>query len=189
MSKMKTRVDAPDGASVFLREIEGPEAELDFFELHPQLSEIWKEPLLSMAREGFVEMGRCEGGRFAIEETGRVVGVTGFYAVREEPSILRLRWHGLIPEARGRGLSGSAMRAAAELGRSRFPQAELLVESMPSGAKGALIASHFEALGFSPRGRPQPGGAAGFDWQEWAADLSVLLRASPNSGARRAAKP
>lgn len=164
----------------FLREVD--EDDGDVFDSHPQLRSIWSGSLLEMAREGFVEFGRCVGGRFLIERGGAVVGITGYYAAPEETSTLRLRWHGLVPEARGSGLSGDAMRTAAELGRARFPKARLLVESMPAGEAGAKIARHFESLGFSPRGAPEPGGSTGFDWQAWSVELSDFLRAAPNPG-------
>ena len=178
-----------DGSIATLREIKGVEADQDFFELHPQLKSIWSARVLESAREGFMELGRCPGGRFAIEVQGQVVGMTGFYAVPESPRFLRLRWHGLVPEARGLGLSGPAMRAVCALGKARFPKAELLVESMPAGDRGAKVARHFETLGFSPRGAPQNGGAIGFDWQEWTTPIENFLSPQELTRPRARQKP
>lgn len=162
-----------DTPSFLLRELE--DDGVDVFESHPQLLSIWPTTLLELAREGFVEFGRCPGGRFLIESEDRIVGITGYFWVKNDPGHLRQRWHGLVPEARGRGLSGAVMREAARRGRERFPSAHRLIESMPAGTMGAEIARHYESLGFSKFDPPERGGQAGLDWQSYAVDLDHFL--------------
>jgi hypothetical protein len=123
------------------------------FEEHPQLQNIWPAEFLVLAEEATREtvaddMPRGDfGGLYLIAKDGRVIGITGYFYVNsvEEPY---LRWHGIVPEERGRGYSQQAMALVVGRIKAKIPQAKGLTELVPQTAYGESVARHFAKLGF-----------------------------------------
>jgi len=91
------------------------------------------------------------------DESGEVVGITGFFkpGVGNGPvDTLALRWHGIAPVYRGRGLSERAFTAVCEEASRVHPLAERLIELVPLADpdNARTLIGYFEKLGFRKDG-------------------------------------
>lgn len=125
---------------------------------HPQLRDVWPVP-----RSGHVEadtvadlaMGvladPCRNRVYlVVDGEGHVVGITGFFQPTADPMTLGLRWHGMVPSARGRGYSEAAIKQLCVHAAYFHPEAVELVEYVPFADEknGRFLVAHFERCGF-----------------------------------------
>lgn len=155
----------------------------------PALRSIWPEPHRSLAEEAVVEhlqqMKDVELGDIQmILLDGRTVGISGYFPYDAEGTNLGLRWHGILPEVRGQGISAKALQLVARRAIERFPQAGNLIELVPLTDEGEVISSYFSKLGFAPVGEPETYEWAEHAWQPYAINLRTLA-AAPRRLARR----
>lgn len=127
---------------------------------YPQLRSIWHSGLhahieadtVSDLAGGMVDMARNHV--FLVLAEGQVVGITGFYVLA--PWQVGLRWHGIVPEARGLGYSLGAFRLLCSEVTNAFHEARVIVELVEmSDEKAPQLIQHFRALGFQPLGIPR----------------------------------
>lgn len=148
------------------------------FEEHPQLKSIWPKELYDLAVAGVTEsldiIGEYEiGNIYLIKENDEIVGLTGFYPYEglgprgsfayEDVKHLGLRWHGVIPERRGNGISSAAFSLMLEQAGIKFPNAKRIVEIVPDHENAGIIRRHFEKLGFQKDDTPPKK----YDWSEY----------------------
>jgi hypothetical protein len=133
------------------------------FEVHPQLRSIWPAEFSALAEESAVEAVELRvrgdmGGLFLIVQGSQVIGITGFFYVDsvEEPYI---RWHGVVPAARGNGYSHLAMQLLVERIKVKHHHAKGLTELVPQTDYGVAVGRHFAKLGFVKSGAPE-----NYDW-------------------------
>lgn len=128
------------------------------FEDHPALRTIWA-PALGLHAEtdtvADLALGRDRDPHhnniYLIQnESGQVVGVTGFYQPMNDPEVLGLRWHGIIPEYRGRGYSHASIEAVCLIAATQNQNAKSIIEyvSMDDAEEAAKLAKHFQNLAF-----------------------------------------
>lgn len=138
----------------------------DPFEEHPRLKQIWPSPYREIAQEAAAEDiaamrgGARLGGVFLAWLDGAVVGISGYFPL-EESKIIGLRWHGVVPEQRGKGISADMLRLILPEALADFPRAEELMELAPANEYGVAIEKHFKKLGFKARGPQET-----YDWAE-----------------------
>ncbi len=117
-----------------------------------ELSGIWPEPSATLMRRHtaqWIETGMdfgevllpIGGARRAVQ-----VGITGWYPVPGTPEVVGLRWHGILPSWRGRGLSRIVLRLLARRLAHLAPEARWICDTVLPGSEAAR--RHFEALGF-----------------------------------------
>jgi RimJ/RimL family protein N-acetyltransferase len=152
------------------------------FERFPALRDIWPEPhLQALAEEATLEEmeflaqpgAPSHGPLFLAVDVGedgsqRVVGMSGFYLLDLSRGHIGLRWHGVIPAARGQGASAEILEQVIEAARDLLPQATEILEFVPQIPRGEALTEHFRKLGFAPHGEPETYDWAPHPWQGWA---------------------
>lgn len=163
------------------------------FDLFPQLSSIWRPDLAAIAKEAVDEAfdahrthGHDYGAIFIVthpEDPHQVWGLTGYlpWPAAGDGLIPRvgLRWHGLLPEVRGHGLSMAIIDTMRMHAGHDYPLARHFVEYMPTSPDYAPIAQYFERAGFVPWGEPERVDWSTDTWQEWACDIRTPLQLTP----------
>ena len=144
----------------------------DPFALYPALLTIWPEPSLTRARHDTVESlldldDEDFGAICLILLDGQVVGITGYYWYDDIGIELGLRWHGLLPAVRGRGLSASVLDALLQQIREQQPAATTLIELLPQTDYSATLQRHFTKLGFRPVGPLERYDWSDYQWQPY----------------------
>jgi hypothetical protein len=151
------------------------------FDRFPELRTIWPEPhLQALAEQATIETldaqtvpGTPDRGPIFlilnIDAAGheRVVGISGYYTLDDRAEQLGLRWHGIVPRARGHGFSRLAFEQVLQTIRTSLPNAREITEIVPLIERGEHIARHFQRLGFTPRGEPKLYDWAPHAWQCW----------------------
>lgn len=138
------------------------------FDIYPELMDIWPVPLNVFASEATEESLAMQGGDgseiFLILSSGKVIGITGYMPcmdgiedgqqfTRDSVTKIALRWHGIIPSYRGKGISEQVIKQMATLGGNAFKNASEFVEMVPNNALGVSIAAYFSGLGFINTGK------------------------------------
>lgn len=157
----------------------------------PQLATLWSPVLASIAHEAIDEAFEQHfnaqvdyGAIFLVthpENTKDIWGITGFLPWPDDATgILQraaLRWHGLLPEHRGQGLSLAIIDRMRHLAQNHYPEASQFIEFMPVSQEHAATAKYFEAAGFTKCGAPERVYWSTDLWQEYACDIRVPLQA------------
>ena len=149
------------------------------FRDYPQLRSIWPEPYRSLAEGAVVEhldlLPEVDIGDIVlIMKNDVVVGISGYFPFNEEYTDFGLRWHGVIPEFRGQGISRAALSQVAALALRRFPEGDHLIELVPLNAYGDGLVEYFQRIGFRPHGETERYDWADHDWQPHRIKLSEL---------------
>ena len=161
------------------------------FERYPQLQTLWSPALVLLAREAIDEafLDQSEGidcGTVFLvvdpDKADEVWGLTGFLPWPDGAGVLQrvgLRWHGLVVEHRGQGLSMAVLEDVRARAHARYPMANHLVEFMPINAEHAATAEYFERVGFCRWGPPERVEWSDVLWQEYVCDIGVPLLLGP----------
>jgi hypothetical protein len=146
------------------------------FVAHPRLRSIWPAEFGRLAEEAAVEAVALRergdmGGLFLIVLGSQVIGITGYFYVDsvEEPY---LRWHGVVPAARGYGYSQRAMHLLVERIKAKHPHAKGLTELVPQTDYGVAVGRHFAKLGFLKTGPRETYDWAPHAWQPMRLDIA-----------------
>ena len=144
------------------------------FSEYPQLNTIWSPEMTALAQEAIDEsfVAKNEfsyeiGEIYLIKDGSDVVGITGFFPYEYDANFLDsihrvgLRYHGLIPEYRGKGYSPEIIRQLLVAIINKYPNAETLIELAPVNEYGDIQKKHFERLGFVTTGPSEK-----YDWAE-----------------------
>lgn len=142
-------------------------ADYNPFEEFPEFREIW--PDRDNAPEGDFKNWLEKPGtevKFLICVENIVVGLTGLWEM--EPGKVALAWHGIVPSQRGKGYSQSALRRLITMCPQLYPEAEMLVESIPADREKEL-APYFLRNGFIRTGNvvEHPEMYDGVVWMEY----------------------
>jgi L-amino acid N-acyltransferase YncA len=153
----------------------------DPFSDHPQLGHIWPEPYASIAREAVTEHLAEQddydiGGIYLIKEDSDVIGITGYFLYDTEATVLGLRWHGLVPEQRGKGYSPRILGMVLIEALARHPRAETLIELVPVTTYGETLEPHFKKMGFTPVGDTEKYEWAEHSWQPYHLEIANFLK-------------
>jgi GNAT superfamily N-acetyltransferase len=124
--------------------------------LHALVYNIWPEPYAQDAYLVTVEDGKRKptGNVFAIRYVRpgvglRNVGITGYFDIDNDKGIAYLRWTGLLPEYRGRGIFREALRQLVLQLKGANPSISALVELVPDNEYGhSIVVPAFERVGF-----------------------------------------
>ena len=121
----------------------------DPFALHPSLQDIWPEPYRSEAAR-ISRVDSASGEIFYVALDGAVIGITGvFFEDNIAPEDAYLRWTGVVPTLRHKGLGRSVIRLIAKLCQQRYPTRKRLIELLPDNEYGhAFSKPFFEKIGF-----------------------------------------
>lgn len=123
------------------------------FERHPRLNYIWQiQAMQERAEKSYCEWDTEDktGEIFLILKNKSPIGITGWWPDEKIHELLRLRWHGILPEERGRGYSETALTLLLQrLSSIAPPQYLYLSESVSiKRVDAAQVQRHFEKLGF-----------------------------------------
>lgn len=136
------------------------------FEAYPALRRIWSDERSAHAEADTVKdlalginndphLNRVD---LIVDRAGEVVGITGFFRpVPGDETRIGLRWHGIVPEHRGKGYSELAVDAVCRVAVCYHPCATEIVEYVPLAncANGDSLRAYFERLGFVADATPQ----------------------------------
>jgi GNAT superfamily N-acetyltransferase len=111
----------------------------DPFNRYPQLFDIWPEPYLTSAVEATNE-DWGDGSVFFIEADHQVVGITGLFFEEEDKENAFLRWTGVIPCMRRRGITSYIVDLMALMAVNLCKRTGYLIELVPYNDYG-----HFES--------------------------------------------
>lgn len=161
----------------------------DPFEEHPILKTIWPSPYRDIAQEAASEdlvamaAGEPLGALFLALVDGVPSGISGYFPMSGDGSIIGLRWHGLAAEHRGQGLSREMLGMVLEHAAKDFPDAAELVELAPANEYGKPIARHFLRLGFVAVGEEERYDWSDNAWQPYHLNIARFMaeRARPQS--------
>lgn len=157
------------------------------FERYPHLQTLWSPTLAQLAREAIDEAfeqrtrGVDCGDIFLVvnpQSLHEVWGITGFLPWPDGAGVLErvgLRWHGLVPEHRGQGLSMAVLEEVRARAHARYPMASHFVEFMPVTPEHAATAEYFERAGFFRWGEPERVEWSNVLWQEYVCDIGLPL--------------
>lgn len=152
---------------VVLKKLVPPENKT-LFARFPELNEIWEVPALQRhARTSYEKWGlnkeKTTGEIFAINKSGRTIGIIGWFEYGGCSDILRLRYYGIVPSERGKQYGEKAIHLILEyLARNAPRQYIFLAESVSLNRTAAFrIISHFKAMGFVEFADPHYGENAG----------------------------
>lgn len=127
---------------------------------HPQLKGIWHAGLQSHIEsdtESDLRMGAADPAKnriYLILVAAEVVGITGFYQIDVWGA--GLRWHGVIPQARTRGVSRAAFALVRLEVLKAYPGVHALIELVEMSDPDAVkLMPYFQSLGFKPVGSPR----------------------------------
>ena len=142
------------------------------FERYPQLQTLWSPELAHIAREAIDE---------AFEQRARGIDCGEIFLVVNPENIqdVGLRWHGLLAEHRGQGLSMAVLEDVRARAHARYPMVNHFVEFMPINAEHAATAEYFERVGFCRWGPPERVEWSDVLWQEYVCDIRVPLLLGP----------
>ncbi|SAL88492.1 hypothetical protein AWB74_08588 [Caballeronia arvi] len=136
----------------------------DPFARYPSLQDIWPEPYRSEAAR-ISRVHSASGEVFYVALDGTVIGITGvFFDDNNAPSDVYLRWTGVVPTVRQKGLGRAVIRLVANLCQQRYPTRKRLIELLPDNEYGhAFPRPFFERIGF----RPCPVGIPSGEDKDW----------------------
>lgn len=124
---------------------------------YPQFKSIWPEFSSGIAQEVIAEsIEKQEKGIYVIFDDDTPVGITGYFDL-EYPNgeYWGLRWHGVLPEYRGKGISEQALYITALELKKHQPEVYGLVEYIPHTDYSKYIFSYFERFGFKALAEPE----------------------------------
>ncbi|MFY2658370.1 GNAT family N-acetyltransferase [Achromobacter xylosoxidans] len=132
-------------------------AEANPFVEHPEFRLIWPTASSRIAQEATAEaLENGEEGVFVIHADGTPVGMTGYFDLESaDQGWWGLRWHGLVAQHRGKGISEQALGLVAGEILNRHASARMLVEYIPLTDYSAYLFRYFEGLGFSAVAPPE----------------------------------
>ena len=126
---------------------------------YPQLRTIWDREWAAHVEADTVadlDKGADDpaGNRVLLvrDEQSSVIGITGFYLLPRR--LVGLRWHGIIPDQRGRGYSKQAFEQVCKLAKDTTNALAVGEYIEMADPKAQDLIRHFTALGFSPAGEP-----------------------------------
>lgn len=124
---------------------------------HPQLKNIWPEFSSNIAQEEIAKsIEKQEKGLYLILYEDKPVGITGYFDLEyPEGAYWGLRWHGILSEFRGKGISEKALYITALELKKHQPEVYGLVEYIPHTEYSGYIFKYFERLGFEPLAEPE----------------------------------
>lgn len=134
---------------------------------NPQFASIWPEPYATEAREASAADWRS-GMIHLIAYEVHVVGITGYFFIPGDDKNVYLRWHGVVPEMRGKGIGRVAIRLLALMLSEYFPTRSL-VELAPDNEYGKTVEPFFAACGFVKQAERVS--YCGEMWWPWHLDL------------------
>lgn len=145
------------------------------FRKHSFLKNIWMPELAEIAQLAYDEEAQeitndpmyLYGEAFLIKVGKKIIGVSGYFPLDNEETLFALRWHGLIPEYQGKGLSQAIIKDIQERIESTYPQAEYLTEYMPVIKEYKPMAKYFTKLGFIKEGPYEVVDWSRFKWQNY----------------------
>lgn len=109
------------------------------------MARIWPEPYAADATLAYTEDWET-GQIFLVMTEEEIVGVTGYF-VDKDPSLVYLRWTGILPEYRRTGHAAAALTQLISLLKHDY-EGRKLVELVPANEYGAPVREFFLALGF-----------------------------------------
>ena len=153
---------------------------LNPFKEYPQLNTIWPQPYLGIATEVIDEHFAVAdthyiGAVLLIKKEGTVIGITGFVPFDNELVNFGLRWHGVVPEERGKKHSEKVLEMVAQTLTALHPTAQLLTELVPQSEYGRPLEKHFQSLGFKKVGEPEKYDWSDDQWQGYSLDIAEFL--------------
>lgn len=110
-------------------------------------------------------------------DTDLIMGLTGFLPWVQSECV-GLRWHGLLNQYRGTGLSLEVMDTMRMLAHARYPTAAWFVEYMPEKDSKGELGSYFERAGFQKCGPLESVSWSQKRWQEYRCDIRLPLQRS-----------
>lgn len=134
-----------DASQVSLVRVKGS----DPFHDYPALGLIWPEPYHSEAR--FASRADAKTGQiFYIVVDCEVVGITGYWIEARNEIDVWLRWHGVEPDMRGKGVAKQALKLLLAKMKNEVPATYTrIVELVPKNDYGREVAApFFEKFGF-----------------------------------------
>lgn len=155
-------------------------------EIHSELKGIWTQDLAILAEESIDEAFEYHNKNIDIGEiyliygaqNGKqtLLGISGYFPVKEDYSEFMLRWHGLLKEHQNFGYSKNVISFLAKHIKEKYPQAEKLKEFMPIIDSYASIQAYFERIGFKKDGNAEIVDWSEHKWQEFSLDLPKFLQ-------------
>jgi GNAT superfamily N-acetyltransferase len=130
------------------------------FETYPQLRAIWPKPYATFAERASTRDSET-GQVLLITFEGTVVGISGVFDERDDKDDIYLRWTGVVPGLRGRGIGKRAIELLVDEVCPRFyATRSSLIELVPENEYGrTLVEPFFRAVGFAKHG-----GLVTYDW-------------------------
>lgn len=127
---------------------------------HPQLRTIWEDRGWADHVEADTLSDLAKGDAdpasnrvfLVCDQSGAVVGITGFYLLPKRQ--IGLRWHGIVPEWRGRGYSKLAFLQVCRIARETTNALDVAEYVEMADPKAESLIDHFKALGFKTYREP-----------------------------------
>lgn len=137
---------------ISIYKLENPE-NFYILEKYPKLKNIWENVTLqNRALKSIIDWNPKEktGEIFLIKKDFEIIGVTGWFVDNNILDTVRMRWHGIIPEERGKGYSEKALDLLCSHIRKTVPkQYKYISESYTKDSEFSYkIRKHFEKVGF-----------------------------------------
>ncbi len=123
-------------------------------DIRNMIAAIWPAPYAKDAIDATILWGFDEPQHqiYLIYFDDEVVGITGFFDIDSHAGQAYLRWTGVIPEYRRRGIFKEAVRQLAAILIGANPSINRLIELVPGNEYGHTVAKlAFEAIGFKER--------------------------------------
>jgi RimJ/RimL family protein N-acetyltransferase len=137
---------------IFIEKIAPPENH-SILEKFPQLNHIWENEVMQKRALKSYEVWNPKektGEIFLIKKDNDVIGVTGWWTDEHVLDTIRLRWHGIVENERGKGYSSEALKLLMEHINTVSPSQYRYISESFSVAREASkkVRQHFEKLGF-----------------------------------------
>ena len=113
----------------------------------PELKEIWDDKELQVEADKSFDRydERGTGALFMIMDNEDIIGITGYY-LTDDKSMCGLRWHGVTPRYRGKGISTLAIKLVLKHIKEKEKQLRFMQELVPFNY--TKIMSYFNKIGF-----------------------------------------
>lgn len=128
------------------------------FKAFPSLRTIWEARLNRQAERNTAKyLKNGERGVYLIlDAENNVIGLTGLFKLEKGSGRLGLRWHGLVPEARGKDYSNLVLNELCQIAKILYPKKKYLVEYVPiETVNGLRIEKYFKSNGFEELEAPR----------------------------------
>lgn len=147
------------------------------FEDYPEFKKIWPEFSSNLAQEVIAKsIEKKEDGLYVILYNDTPVGMTGFFDLEyPEGKYWGLRWHGVLPEYRGKGISEHALYITAMELKKHHPECIGIVEYIPHTDYSNYIFKYFERFGFQAWAEPETVDWAPHKIQAYGINLDELI--------------